>query len=367
MSSSLSPDEEAGFARFEEEGPSIMVPAAAAKAAAASAASATATAAHPAVNNLHPHTHPAAPAPAAGFGSDPITCALGNVSLDALNAAPASHAAALQQLELAKLYIARSQRWHASKRARFASRSGNDKMANAKSFNKATGNAPTAAARTGGGGFAREDSLLPYGSADEWDESDYTDDDGSDDGDGANGMELQTSPSMDDLQAHLHASGHVPEMSPDDYYAMPWYKLLAKRLPWLVVLLLLQSFGALIMNHYDDLLSKHLVLNFFIPMMQGTSGNAGNQVRAESKRRDWRRRREQQRTRGRSAASWPLCVWMLMHFGCYFFACCAVRSPSPPSLRFLRATRFTPLPAVPLRAARCDGDTRLISRQIASG
>lgn len=61
--------------------------------------------------------------------------------------------------------------------------------------------------------------------------------------------------------------------------AMPWYKLLAKRLPWLVVLLLLQSFGALIMNHYDDLLSKHLVLNFFIPMMQGTSGNAGNQVR----------------------------------------------------------------------------------------
>lgn len=256
MSSSLSPDEEAGFARFEEEGPAT-VPA---------SAVAAATAAHPAIVTLHPHAH-TAPA-ASPFGSDPITASLGGVSLTSLNVAPASHSAALQQLELAKLYIARSQTWHATKRARFASRS-NSKLGNAKSFNKSAGTAAAAASH----GFAREDSLVPYGSADEWEDgSDYTDDDDD------CAMELESSPTMDDLQAQLHSHG-VPEMSPDDYYAMPWWKLLAKRLPWLVVLLLLQSFGALIMNHYDDLLSQHLVLNFFIPMMQGTSGNAGNQVR----------------------------------------------------------------------------------------
>jgi Mg/Co/Ni transporter MgtE len=39
---------------------------------------------------------------------------------------------------------------------------------------------------------------------------------------------------------------------------MPWWKLVLKRLPWLVVLLLTQSFGALILNHYNTLIEKHL-------------------------------------------------------------------------------------------------------------
>jgi hypothetical protein len=88
-------------------------------------------------------------------------------------------------------------------------------------------------------------------------------------------LESRSSP-RDEASGDFLATG-PPEMSPDDYYNTPWWKLVLKRLPWLVVLLLLQSFGALILNHYNKLIEKHLVLNFFIPMMQGTSGNAGNQ------------------------------------------------------------------------------------------
>ncbi len=68
------------------------------------------------------------------------------------------------------------------------------------------------------------------------------------------------------------------EMTVEEYFAFPMWKLLLKRLPWLVVLLLLQSFGALILNHYNELIAKHLVLNFFIPTILSCAGNAGNQV-----------------------------------------------------------------------------------------
>lgn len=198
MSSSLTADEEAGFARFEDDATAKTVPAA--------TATQPATAAHPSIVTLHPHEHANAPA----FVPDPITSALGGLNLSSLNAAPASHSDALHQLDLAKRYIARSQAWHSAKRARFASRS-NSKLGHAKSFNKQAG---VAAAAGGKGGFAREDSLLPYGSADEWEDgSEYTDDSGSDDD---RAMELESSPTTDDLQAHLH--GPVPEMTPDDYY-----------------------------------------------------------------------------------------------------------------------------------------------------
>jgi magnesium transporter len=53
--------------------------------------------------------------------------------------------------------------------------------------------------------------------------------------------------------------------------------VLSKRLPWLVALLLLQSFSAAILHAFDELLAKHIVIAVFIPMLVGTGGNAGNQ------------------------------------------------------------------------------------------
>jgi magnesium transporter len=52
---------------------------------------------------------------------------------------------------------------------------------------------------------------------------------------------------------------------------------LGKRLPWLVALLLLQSFSAAILHAFDELLERNIVIAVFIPMLVGTGGNAGNQ------------------------------------------------------------------------------------------
>ena len=67
------------------------------------------------------------------------------------------------------------------------------------------------------------------------------------------------------------------EGSLDDYFATPASTLLRERLPWLVGLLLLQSCAALVMDTFEGLLDRHLVIAFFVPMIVGTGGNAGNQ------------------------------------------------------------------------------------------
>ncbi|KAJ8607425.1 hypothetical protein CTAYLR_009986 [Chrysophaeum taylorii] len=63
----------------------------------------------------------------------------------------------------------------------------------------------------------------------------------------------------------------------EEYFATSYTRLLRDRLPWLVGLLLLQSSAALIMGTFENLLDKHLVIAFFVPMIVGTGGNAGNQ------------------------------------------------------------------------------------------
>ena len=79
------------------------------------------------------------------------------------------------------------------------------------------------------------------------------------------------------IQTHPDADGGGPTMSLAQYFATPFYFLLLKRLPWLLGLLLLQSFSASILHRYDAYLSTHAVFTFFVPMIVGTGGNAGNQ------------------------------------------------------------------------------------------
>jgi cation transporter-like permease len=73
--------------------------------------------------------------------------------------------------------------------------------------------------------------------------------------------------------------GHGPPvtMSLDEYFSAPFYKILKGRLPWLIVLLIVQSFSATILASVDEMLEANVVVTLFIPMLVGTGGNAGNQ------------------------------------------------------------------------------------------
>lgn len=73
-------------------------------------------------------------------------------------------------------------------------------------------------------------------------------------------------------------AGHsLPSMSLDDYFKKPFYAVLAQRLPWLVVLMIIQSFSATILGQVAGMLEKNRLVTLFIPMLVGTGGNAGNQ------------------------------------------------------------------------------------------
>jgi len=63
----------------------------------------------------------------------------------------------------------------------------------------------------------------------------------------------------------------------DKYLGASPMRSLGGRLPWLVSLLLLQSTAALVMAMFEELLDRELVIAFFVPMIVGTGGNAGNQ------------------------------------------------------------------------------------------
>ena len=72
------------------------------------------------------------------------------------------------------------------------------------------------------------------------------------------------------------------EMAPVDFgieglLRVPLWRMLLQRLPWLVALLLFQSSSAAIMDSVESILSEHIVLTLFVPMLVGSAGNAGIQ------------------------------------------------------------------------------------------
>ena len=76
--------------------------------------------------------------------------------------------------------------------------------------------------------------------------------------------------------------GSAPEGEDADYSLSKYldtsvWGTLKQRLPWLVTLLILQSFSAAIMHGFHTVLEEHIVVAFFVPMLVGTGGNAGNQ------------------------------------------------------------------------------------------
>jgi len=61
------------------------------------------------------------------------------------------------------------------------------------------------------------------------------------------------------------------------YFQTSFWKLIAQRSPWLIGLLFLQSISSIIMRSYQVVLDNNIILAFFLTMLIGTGGNAGNQ------------------------------------------------------------------------------------------
>lgn len=81
-------------------------------------------------------------------------------------------------------------------------------------------------------------------------------------------------------------------MTIHEYLRIPLCRHLRIRLPWLIILLLLQSFSASIMHGFEEILESNFVVALFVTMLVGTGGNAGNQsgvivTRALSRERDF--------------------------------------------------------------------------------
>jgi len=64
----------------------------------------------------------------------------------------------------------------------------------------------------------------------------------------------------------------------DSYLDTSVISLVKKRFPWLAVLMISAAFTRAIMENYESLLSNIVILSANIPMLMGTSGNAGSQA-----------------------------------------------------------------------------------------
>jgi magnesium transporter len=71
----------------------------------------------------------------------------------------------------------------------------------------------------------------------------------------------------------------ISGLSPTEYpyFQTPFWKLIWQRSAWLAPLLLFQSVSSFVLSRYQFLLANFTILIFFINMLIGTGGNAGNQ------------------------------------------------------------------------------------------
>ena len=62
------------------------------------------------------------------------------------------------------------------------------------------------------------------------------------------------------------------------YMSMNTFEIWRKRIPWLLLLMISATFTSKIIQHYENALSKFVILTSFIPMFMDTAGNAGGQA-----------------------------------------------------------------------------------------
>lgn len=81
----------------------------------------------------------------------------------------------------------------------------------------------------------------------------------------------------EDFQRIMAVSA-TPEGGVERYFDLGFFSRLARRLPWLVALLAAEAISGKIIGAYEKALGAALVLAMFIPMITGTTGNAGSQT-----------------------------------------------------------------------------------------
>jgi len=64
----------------------------------------------------------------------------------------------------------------------------------------------------------------------------------------------------------------------EPYLEMPFWKLISKRAPWLVILFVGELLTASAMSFFEDEIKKVLVLNMLVPLIISSGGNSGSQA-----------------------------------------------------------------------------------------
>jgi len=64
----------------------------------------------------------------------------------------------------------------------------------------------------------------------------------------------------------------------EPYLDTPFFKLIRKRAPWLIILFLSEMLTTTAMTYFSDELSKAIVLSLFIPLVMSSGGNSGSQA-----------------------------------------------------------------------------------------
>lgn len=85
-------------------------------------------------------------------------------------------------------------------------------------------------------------------------------------------FEIMTEEESEDV---YKMSGQAP--MEHSYFATPTWQLVKQRIPWLIGLLLLQSFSSMILLQYNSMIGSYAIITLFLTMLIGTGGNAGNQ------------------------------------------------------------------------------------------
>src|SRR5256712_10308007 len=62
------------------------------------------------------------------------------------------------------------------------------------------------------------------------------------------------------------------------YYDNPILRVVRKRIGWLLLLFVAETFTGTVLRYYESELAAVVALSFFIPLLIGTGGNAGSQT-----------------------------------------------------------------------------------------
>lgn len=76
----------------------------------------------------------------------------------------------------------------------------------------------------------------------------------------------------------LRMAGVEPGALDKPYFDNPILKVVRKRIGWLLLLFVAETFTGTVLRHYEGELAAVVALSFFIPLLIGTGGNAGSQT-----------------------------------------------------------------------------------------